>query len=46
MAQINYNDSTKIFARAIEIKDYRGSTYVGLLDILMYVKAKDSLTKG
>lgn len=46
MAQINYNDSTKAFARAIEIKDYRDSTYAGLLDILMYVKANYIITQS
>ncbi|WP_228762100.1 VirB4 family type IV secretion/conjugal transfer ATPase, partial [Campylobacter coli] len=33
--QFNQNDSTKRFARCIEIKDYTNETFAGILDILM-----------
>ncbi|RDU62116.1 type IV secretion system protein VirB4 [Helicobacter didelphidarum] len=46
MVQLNYNDDTKQFARAIEIKDYRENTYAGILDILMYLKINYIITQS
>ncbi|TKX28257.1 type IV secretion system protein VirB4 [Campylobacter sp. MIT 12-5580] len=46
MAQINYNDDTKRFARIIEIKDYTNSTFAGILDSLMYLQVEYTITQS
>lgn len=38
MAQINFNDDSRRFARIIEIKDYSSTTFAGILNVLAYKK--------
>lgn len=38
MAQINFNDDSKKFARIIEIKDYSPATFAGIFNVLAYKK--------
>lgn len=44
--QFNQNDSTKRFARCIEIKDYTNETFAGILDILMYLDVEYTITQS
>lgn len=46
MMQFNYNDSTKRFARAVEIKDYTPYTFAGILDTLMYLNVDYTITQS
>ncbi|EAJ5394108.1 type IV secretion system protein VirB4 [Campylobacter jejuni] len=39
-------DSTKRFARCIEIKDYTNETFAGILDILMYLDVEYTITQS
>lgn len=45
-AQINYNDDTHKFCRAIEVKDYSSTTYAGILDALMYLNCEFTITQS
>ncbi len=45
-AQINYNDDTYKFCRAIEVKDYSNTTYAGILDALMYLNCEFTITQS
>jgi type IV secretion system protein VirB4 len=44
--QLNYNDDSKQFARAIEIKDYSSETYIGILNTLMYLNINYTITQS
>jgi len=44
--QFNYTDDTKLFARAIEIKDYSPETYIGILDHLLYLNINYTMTQS
>ncbi|EOC6529125.1 VirB4 family type IV secretion/conjugal transfer ATPase [Campylobacter jejuni] len=44
--QLNSNDGSKRFARAIEIKDYTNETFAGILDILMYLDIEYIITQS
>lgn len=44
--QLNSNDSSKRFARCIEIKDYTSETYAGLLNVLMYLDIEYTITQS
>lgn len=44
--QINYNDDTKVFGKALEIKDYTPDTHSGILDKLKYLKINYTITQS
>lgn len=44
--QLNYNDGSKQFAQIIEIKDYSSTTFVGILDTLMYLDVNYTITQS
>lgn len=46
LVQLNYNDGSKQFAQEIEIKDYCSTTFVGILDSLMYLDVNYTLTQS
>jgi len=46
LIQLNYNDATKKFAQAIEIKDYTSETFCGILDALMYLDVNYTITQS
>lgn len=45
-AQINFNNSTKKFFKAIEIKDYPNETFTGIFDSLMYLDIEYTITQS
>ena len=46
LIQLNYNDGSKQFAQAIEIKDYSPETFCGMLDTLMYLDVNYTITQS
>lgn len=46
MAQLNYNDEAKKFARAVEIKDYSSEVFAGILNVLMYLDIEYTITQS
>ncbi len=46
LIQLNYNDETKKFAQIIEIKDYSSTTFVGILNSLMYLDVNYTITQS
>lgn len=46
MAQLNYNDEKKKFARAVEIKDYSSEVYAGILNVLMYLDIEYTIAQS
>lgn len=46
MAQLNYNDESKKFVRAIEIKDYSSEVHAGILNVLMYLDIEYTITQS
>ena len=46
LLQLNFNDDSKKFARAIEIKDYTNETYIGILNKLMYLDINYTITQS
>nr|MBP3724192.1 type IV secretion system protein VirB4 [Campylobacter sp.] len=44
--QLNFNDGSKRFAKAIEIKDYPNETWAGVFDLLMYENIEYIITQS
>lgn len=44
--QLNYNNGNKRFAKAIEIKDYPGESFTGIIDNLMYLNVEYIVTQS
>ena len=44
--QLNYNDGTKRFVKAIELKDYPNESYTGIFNILMYSNVNYTITQS
>ncbi len=46
LLQLNYNDNSKKFSRAIEIKDYTNETFIGILNTLLYLNVNYTMTQS
>lgn len=44
--QLNYNDGSKSFVKAIELKDYPNESYTGIFNILMYSNVNYTITQS
>ncbi|MCD8213458.1 MAG: VirB3 family type IV secretion system protein [Campylobacter sp.] len=44
--QLNYNDGSKKFAKAIELKDYPNESFSGIFDKLMYANVEYTITQS
>lgn len=44
--QLNYNDGTKKFVKAIELKDYPNESFSGIFDSLMYANVEYTITQS
>lgn len=44
--QLNYNDGTKKFVKAIELKDYPNVSFSGIFDSLMYANVEYTITQS